>query len=80
MALQEYIDNKRLGWMREAEYKGTQGGIATTFSKKRKDMVSFATGCFKNVKISPSNFAKISKRKKCFYWINYAELSFTETI
>jgi hypothetical protein len=67
MALHKYIDNKCLGWMREAECKETQGGIATTFSKKRKDMVSFATGCFKNVKNSPSYFAKISRRKNCFY-------------
>ena len=58
MALHKYIDNKRLGWMREAECKGTQGGIKTAFSKKRKDMVSLATGCFKNVQNALSNLQR----------------------
>lgn len=58
MALHKYIDIKRLGWKQEAELKGTQGGILTTFSKKRKYMVSLAIGCFKNVQNEPSNLQR----------------------
>jgi len=53
--------------MREVEWKGTQGGIKTTFSKKRKDMVSLATGCFQNVQISPSNLQRYAEEKKIVF-------------
>jgi hypothetical protein len=43
MALQKYIDNKRLVQfyveLQEAEWKGTQAYVLTTFSTKRKNMV-----------------------------------------